>query len=87
MQFDSVLEVKIEPLDASSWDGGKKLILETHPKEKSLTGIGEDAYTFMGGIIFRKGKAQVSVITTAYQGAKPKDEAAKYIAEKVAAGL
>ena len=81
------IEVKIEPLDSDSWNAGKKMILETHSKEKSLSGIGDDADTFLGGIMFRKGNANVSVITTAYSGAKPKAEVAKYVADKVAAGL
>jgi len=79
--------VDIEPFDPSTWDGGKKTTFVMFPKEKSVSGIGEDAYTFMGGIIFRKGKAKVTIITSAYLGTKPKPDIAKYIAEQVAARL
>jgi hypothetical protein len=84
---DGALAVDIEPLDPATWDGGKKSTFAMFPKEKSISGIGEDGYTFMGGIIFRKGKAKVTVSTSAYLGLKPKAEVAKYIAEQVAARL
>jgi hypothetical protein len=41
----------------------------------------------MEGIIFRKGKVEVNVITAGYIGHKPKADVAKYIAEQVAAHL
>jgi hypothetical protein len=70
-----------------AWDGGKKVTMQMDRKSQQVTGIGEDAYTFMGGILFRKGSAQVNVIATAYHGTKPKDEAVRYVAQKVAAAL
>jgi hypothetical protein len=84
---DGTLAVDIEPLDPSTWDGGKTSTFAMFPKEKSVSGIGEDGYTFMGGIIFRKGKAKVTVATSAYLGPKPKPDVAKYIAEQVASRL
>lgn len=81
------LAVDIEPLDPTTCNGGKKNILALLPKEKSVSGIGEDGCTFMGGINFRKGNAKVTVTTSAYTGPKPKPEIAKYIAEHVAARL
>ncbi|MGB7548787.1 MAG: hypothetical protein WBM14_13630 [Terracidiphilus sp.] len=84
---DGALAVDIEPLDPTTWDGGKKSTFAMFPKEKSVSGIGEDGYTFMGGIIFRKGNAKVTVTTSAYTGPKPKAEISKYIAEQVAARL
>ena len=84
---DGALAVEIDPLDPSTWDGGKKSTFAMFPKEKSVSGIGEDGYTFMGGIIFRKGNAKVSVTTSAYTGPKPKPEIATYIAQQVAARL
>jgi hypothetical protein len=84
---DGAIAVEIEPLDPATWDGGKKSTFAMFPKEKSVSGIGEDGYTFMEGIIFRKGKAKVTVTPSAYTGSKPKAEVAKYIAEQVATRL
>jgi hypothetical protein len=84
---DGSVAVEIEPLDPSTWDGGKKAVFAMFPNEKSVSGIGEDGYTFMGGIIFRKGNAKVTVTTTAYFGPKPKPEIATYIAQQVAARM
>jgi hypothetical protein len=74
-------------IDPKDWDGYKKSTFAMFPKEKSVSGIGEDAYTFMEGIVFHKGKVEVNVITGGYTGPKPKAEVAKYIAEQVAARL
>jgi hypothetical protein len=79
--------VAIEPLDAARWERTKQAILASLPKEKSVSGIGEDAYTFMDGIVFREGKAKVNVTVSAYTGPKPKAEVAQHIAELVAARL
>jgi hypothetical protein len=84
---DGIIEVEIEPLDPATWDGGKQSVFAMFPKEKSVSGIGEDGYSFMGGIIFRKGKAKVTVTTTGYLGPKPKAEVARHLAEQVAARL
>ena len=82
-----VIGVAIVPLDPANWERSKQAVFAAFPKEKSVPGIGEDAYTFMDGIVFRKGKARVNVTTGAYTGPKPKAEAAKHIAELVAARL
>jgi hypothetical protein len=79
--------VSIQPLDAARWDSTKQAILANMPKEKSVSGIGEDAYTMMDGIVFREGKANVTVTVGAYTGRKPKAEVARHIAELVAARL
>ena len=84
---EGALAVDIEPLDPTTCNGGKKNTFALFHKEKSVSGIGEDGYTFMGGIIFRKANAKVTVTTSAYAGPKPKPEIAKYIAEQVAARL
>jgi hypothetical protein len=82
-----VMGVAILPLDPANWERSKKAVFAAFPKEKSVSGIGEDAYTFMDGIVFRKGKARVNVTASAYTGPKPKAEVAKHIAELVAARL
>ncbi len=84
---DGLIGVDIEPLNPATWDGGKKATLNMFPKEKSVSGVGEDAYTLMGAIIFRKGRAKVTVTASAYLGPKPKADVAKSIAEKVAARM
>jgi len=84
---DGVIGVNIKLIDPKDWDGGKKTVFAMFPKEKAVSGIGEDAYTFMEGIVFHKGKAEVNVITSGYNGSKPKADVAKYIAEQVAARL
>lgn len=84
---DGMVGVDIKLIDPKDWDGGKQSVFAMFPKEKSVSGIGDDAYTFMDGIIFHKGKVEVNVITTGYFGHKPKAEVARYIAEQVAARL
>jgi hypothetical protein len=55
---------------------------------KSVSGIGDDAYTFMGGLIFVKGTAQVNVIGSAYRSrVMPRDKAVECIAKKVIAKI
>jgi len=85
--LEGVMGVAILPLDPAKWKRSKQTILAMSPKEKSVSGIGDDAYTFMEGITFRKGKANVNVTASAYTGPKPKAEVAKHIAEIVAARL
>jgi len=86
-KLEGVLGVLIQPLDAANWERTKHAILAAMPKEKSVPGIGEDAYTFMDGIVFREGKAKVTVTVSAYTGPKPPAEVARHIAELVAARL
>jgi hypothetical protein len=85
--LEGVMGVAILPLDPAHWEHSKQAVFAAFPKEKSVSGIGEDAYTFMDGIVFRKGKARVNVTASAYTGPKPKAEVAKHIAELVAARL
>jgi hypothetical protein len=84
---DGLIAVDIKLIDPAAWDGGKKSTFAMFPKEKSVSGIGDDAYTFMEGIVFHKGKVEVSVVTAGYIGPKPKADIAKHIAEQVAARL
>jgi hypothetical protein len=85
--LEGVMGVAILPLNPVKWERSKQAVLTSFPKEKSVSGIGDDAYTFMEGITFRKGKANVNVTASAYTGPKPKAEVAKHIAELVAARL
>jgi hypothetical protein len=86
-QWDNVLGVKIEEVDLSTWDGGETM-MQFDKTAKKVAGIGESAYSFGdGNIVFKKGKAEVTVTIGAYKGPKAKADAAKYIAERVAAGL
>ena len=87
LMSDGLIGVNIKLIDPKDWDGGKQSVFAMFPKEKSVSGIGDDAYTFMNGIVFHKGKVQVNVITSGYLGHKPKAEVAKYIAEQVAGRL
>jgi hypothetical protein len=82
-----VLSVKIEELDATTWDGGE-MMKKFDKTVETIPGLGEGAYSYMGGsIIFRKGKAEISVITSAYDGPMPKLDAAKLVAGKVAGAM
>ena len=82
-----VLSVKIEELDATTWDGGE-MMKKFDKTVATIPGLGEGAYSYMGGsIIFRKGKAEISVITSAYDGPMPKLDAAKLVAGKVAGAM
>ncbi len=87
LMTDGLIGVNIKLIDPKDWDGGKKTVFAMFPKEKSVSGIGEDAYTFSDGIVFHKGKVEVNVITSGYTGPKPKADVAKYIAQQVAARL
>jgi hypothetical protein len=80
------VSVKIEPL-SDTWDGGETMM--TMDKEaRKLTDIGDGGYTYMGGsIVFKKGAAEISVITTNYRGALSKLDAARLVATKVAAAM
>ncbi|MGD0222307.1 MAG: hypothetical protein ABSF71_08205 [Terriglobia bacterium] len=87
LMTDGLIGVDIKLIDPKDWDGGKQSVFAMFPKEKSVSGIGDDAYTFSDGIVFHKGKVEVNVITSGYLGHKPKAEVAKHIAEQVAARL
>ncbi|MGD0460650.1 MAG: hypothetical protein ABSC21_23250 [Terriglobia bacterium] len=84
---DGLIAVTITLIDPKDWDASKKTVFATYPKEKSVSGIGDDAYTFSDGIVFHKGKVLVNVATSGYLGPKPKAEVAKHLAEQVAARL
>jgi len=80
------IEVKIDELP-DTWDGGE-MMMEFDKEARKVEGIGEGAYTFGGGtIVFKKGKAEVMVITSAYKGDMSKFDAAKLIAEKLVAKM
>ncbi len=81
-----VVEVKIEAAP-DTWDGGE-MMMKFDKTAKKVEGLGDGAYTYSGGsIVFKKGAAQVSVLTTAYKGAMSKFDAARLIAERVAAKM
>ena len=63
---DGLIAVTITLIDPKDWDASKKTVFATYPKEKSVSGIGDDAYTFSGGIVFHKGKVLVNVATSGY---------------------
>lgn len=80
------ISIKIEEL-SDTWDGGD-MMLTMDKDAKKVPDIGEGGYTFMGGsIVFKKGRAEVSVFTTNYKGALSKFDAAKLIATRVAAAM
>jgi hypothetical protein len=80
------LGVKMEPV-SDTWDGGE-MMMKFDKTARKVEGIGDSAYTFMGGsIVFKKGTVEVTVITTAYKGAMSQFDAAKLIAERVAAKM
>jgi hypothetical protein len=81
-----VVEVKIREL-SDSWDGGE-MMMKFDKEAHKVQGIGDDAYAFGGGtIVFKKGGAEVMVITSAYNGDMSKLDAAKYVAGKVIAAM
>jgi len=80
------VSVKIEEL-SDTWDGGETM-MAMDKEARKLPDIGDGGYTYMGGsIVFRKGNAEVSVITSNYRGSLSKFDAAKLIATKVAAAM
>ena len=84
---DSEIHVTIEELDRNTWDGGE-MMMRMDKEAKKVTGIGDGGYSYMGGsIVFAKGRAQVTVIVSTYNGPTPKFEAAQIIAAKVAGAL
>ncbi len=81
-----VVEVKIERL-SDVWDAGETM-MKFDKTARQLPEIGDGGYTYMGGsIVFKKGAWEVSVITSAYKGDKTQFDAAKLIAERVAAAM
>lgn len=84
---DGGISIKIEPAP-EDFAGDKEVTMKLDKDAKSVSGIGDGAYTFMGGLIFVKGKAQVNVIGSAYRSkVMPHDSAVEYIAKKVIAKL
>jgi hypothetical protein len=80
------LSIKIEEL-TDTWDGGDTMIAMDKNARK-LPDIGDGGYTYANGsIAFKKGKAEVSVITSNYRGPLSKFDAAKLIAARVAAKM
>lgn len=80
------LSVKIEEL-SDTWDGGETM-MAMDKEARKLPDIGEGGYTYMGGsIVFKKGHAEVSVITSNYRGSLSRFDAARLIAMKVAAAM
>jgi hypothetical protein len=80
------ISVKIEEL-SDTWDGGETMMAMDKDARK-VPDVGEGGYTFMGGsIVFKKGHAEVSVITSNYRGSLSKFDAARLIATKVAAAM
>ncbi len=77
-----VVEVKIEAV-SDTWDGGE-MMMKFDKTAKKVDGLADGGYTYSGGsIVFKKGAAQVSVITSAYKGSMSKFDAAKLIADRV----
>ncbi len=80
------VSIKIEEL-SDTWDGGDFMISMDKTAQK-LPEIGDGGYSYMdGSIVFKKGNAEVSVITSNYKGALSKLDAAKLIATRVAAAM
>ena len=78
--------VKIAELP-DTWDGGDTM-MAMDKDAKKLPDIGDGGYTYMGGsIVFKKGNAEVSVITSNDKGALSKFDAARLVAARVAAGM
>ncbi len=86
-ELGPTISVKIEEL-SDTWDGGDTMA--TMDKEvRKLPDIGDGGYSYMGGsIAFKKGRAEVSVITSNYRnGPLSKLDAARLIATRVAAAM
>jgi hypothetical protein len=80
------VSIKIEEL-SDTWDGGD-FMMSTDKTAQKLPDIGDGGYSYMdGSIVFKKGNAEVSVITSNYRGSLSKLDAAKLIAARVAAAM
>jgi hypothetical protein len=86
-ELGPTISVKIEEL-SDTWDGGDTMAAMDKDVKK-LPDIGDGGYSYMGGsIAFKKGKAEVSVITSNYRnGPLSKIDAARLVATKVAAAM
>lgn len=86
--FDGgLMSIKMEPA-SEDWAGTKEMTMKFDDKAKSVSGIGDDAYSFMGGMIIKKGNMEINVIATAYKSkVMPKEKAVEYVAKKVIAQL
>ena len=85
-ELGPTISVKIEEL-SDTWDGGETM-MAMDKEARKLPDIGEGGYTYMGGsIVFKKGRAEVSVIMSNYRGSLSKFDAARLVATKVAAAM
>ncbi len=81
-----MITLKIEPV-TDSWESGKQMMMQSDKASKQVSGVGDDAFTFMKGLIVKKGKAQISVIGSGYYDDKTREEALRYLGAKLAAGV
>ncbi|HYG98524.1 MAG TPA: hypothetical protein VD837_05280 [Terriglobales bacterium] len=69
------------------WSNVKQGFKKTDSSSKDITGLGEDAFTFMGGVVAKKGGKFVSVGGALTDAPMKQLDGAKYLAEKVIAKL
>lgn len=65
------------------WANVKQGFKKSDPSSKDVSGVGEDAFTFMGGVVAKKGSRFVSVGGSLSDGPMKQEDGAKYLAEKV----
>jgi len=80
------ITLKIEPV-TDSWESGKQMMMQSDETSKQVSGVGDDAFTFMRGLIAKKGKAQISAIGSGYHDDKTREDALRYLGAKLAAGI
>lgn len=69
------------------WSNVKKGFKASDPSSTDIAGLGEDAFTFMGGTVARKGQQYVSAGGALSQGAMSLKQGSKFLVEKVIAQL
>lgn len=69
------------------WANVKQGFKKADPSSKDITGVGEDAFTFMGGVVAKKGSRFVSVGGSLSDGPMKQADGAKFLAEKVVGKL
>lgn len=69
------------------WSNVKKGFKATDPSSKDIAGLGEDAFTFMGGTVAQKGQQYVSAGGALSEGAMSLEQGSKFLVEKVIAQL